>query len=61
MQKLVRDYEKQIWQAIPVRTDKQGRYDLITHIYWVKITEEEYDELLALFPKTRKDIALYWD
>lgn len=62
MQTYVREYEKNIWQPIPLRIDKQWTYDLITNVYWIKITKERYDEILALYPKTRKqNRAIYWD
>jgi len=63
MQEKVREYEEHInnMKPIPVRTDKQWLYDIITQIHWLKITKEKYDEILALYPKTRKNIALYWE
>lgn len=63
MQTYVREYEKHILVAkpIPTRTDKQWIYDIITKIHGVKLSPERYDEMLSLYPKTKKNIAIYWD
>ena len=61
MQMYVREFEEHLpkMKPVPVRTDKQGMYDLITTFYGIKITKERFDELLALYPKTRKNVAIY--
>lgn len=60
MQTYIRKYEKDIWQKIPIRTDKQGAYDIITNLHWIKISKERYNSLSELYPKSRKDAVLYW-
>lgn len=61
MQTYIREYEKSIWQPIPTRIDKAWCYDLINNIYWIKISKDRFDEIQAMIPKTRKNIAIYWD
>ena len=60
MQKTVREYEKNI-AKIPVRTDKAWLYDLITKVYWIKINERTFYEILNFYPKTKKNIWIYGD
>ena len=63
MQDYVREYEKHIKdiKPIPVRTDLDWLYDLITKSYWIKITREKFDELKSLYPKTRINRYIYGD
>ena len=58
MQQTVRDFEKQYW-VIPVWTDLDTKYDILTKMFWVKITKQEAEKLLKFYPKTRKDIHIY--
>jgi len=55
----VRDFEKIYW-TIPVWWDKTTKYKIITEIYWLKISKTDFEYLEGLYPKTNKDIALYW-
>ncbi len=59
IQDYVRDFEKQYW-VIPVSIDKNSQYDIVTKMYWVKMSPERFDELLHIFPKVRNNIAVYW-
>jgi len=54
MQEKVRDWEKQYW-IIPIRANKDEKYDLITKCFWVKINKSQFDHLESLYPK-----ALHW-
>lgn len=60
MQNIIRDFEKQYW-IIPTWADKNTQYDIITKMFWVKLSKKRFEELLESYPKTKKNIAMYWD
>lgn len=60
IQDYVRDYEKQFW-VIPVSTNKSDQYDILTKMFWVKINQSRFEELINSYPKSRKGIAIYWN
>lgn len=60
MQDKVREYEKQYW-IIPIRANKDEKYDLITKMFWIKINKTEFDHLESLYPITNWNKRTYID
>lgn len=58
VQDFVRDFEKQYW-IIEVSLDKSSQYDIVTKMLWINITRTRFDELWELYPKDRKNKAVY--
>jgi len=57
IQNYIRDYEKQ-YGIIKVSLNEAEQYDIITKMYWVKLSKNKFDELLDVYPKEKAGRAL---
>jgi hypothetical protein len=59
MQNYVREFEQQYW-IISVSLDKDDQYDIVTKVFWVKLTKARFNELWDINPKSRNEEYMRW-
>lgn len=59
IQDYVRKFEHQYW-IINVSLDSKDQYDIVTKVFWVRLTKARFDELWNLYPKSRNDDKMRW-